>query len=122
MLSTFEVNLSFTHEVITLTGVTKSLLNEINNIKEVKDYAIISHNNGITFSIDLENGFTLSCIKTSTSYGARYDMWEIAILHNDELRYDTDFTYDVETCNHNELPELVMKAAKLNEYGKLKEE
>jgi hypothetical protein len=122
MVSTFEVNLNFTHEIIKLTGVTKTLLNEINNIEGVNDYAIISHNNGVALSIDLENGFTLSCIKSSSSYGARHDMWEIAILRNDELRYDTDFTYDVETCNHNELPEFIMKAIKLNEYGKLKEE
>lgn len=50
---------------------------------------------GIRYVADFDNKYSISIIKHSDSYGREEDKWEIAVLHNGELCYDTPVTDDV---------------------------
>lgn len=68
--------------------------------------------------IDLGNGFTLSIIRGSFSYG----QWEAAVIDQktDMLTYDTDLTWDVERFrNTSEVQEFINKGRTMDSNGKL---
>ena len=50
---------------------------------------------GIQYLADFDNKYSISIIKHSGSYGREEDKWEIAVLHNGELCYDSPVTDDV---------------------------
>lgn len=44
---------------------------------------------------DFANGYTASVVRHSGSYGYSEGLWELAVMHNDKLVYDTPITDDV---------------------------
>ena len=57
-------------------------------------------NNGIGLTVDFDNGYGASIVCHDMSYGGplvegERNLYELAVLHNDELCYDTPITDDV---------------------------
>ena len=52
-------------------------------------------NNGVRHVYKFDNGYGASVIKHDYSYGGKNGLWEIAVLENDELCYNTPITEDV---------------------------
>ena len=50
---------------------------------------------GIQKVYQFPNGYGASVIKHSYSYGGKENKWELAVLKDGELCYDTDITSDV---------------------------
>ena len=50
---------------------------------------------GVQYEYTFPNGYGASVIKHSYSYGGKDGKWELAILKDDELCYDTSITNDV---------------------------
>ena len=50
---------------------------------------------GYWYCFDFDNKYGISIIKHNGSYGHEDDKWEIAVLKNGDLCYDTDITNDV---------------------------
>ena len=50
---------------------------------------------GYVYRAQFENGYGISFVKHDGSYGRESDKWEIAVLKNDDLCYDTEITNDV---------------------------
>lgn len=50
---------------------------------------------GIRYRVNYPNGYGVSIIKNMISYGGDYDLWEIAVLKDNKLCYDTHITSDV---------------------------
>ena len=53
------------------------------------------HMDGIQKVYQFPNGYGASVIKHKGSYGYSEDLWELAVLHEGELCYDTEITNDV---------------------------
>ena len=45
--------------------------------------------------VEFENGYTASIVSNDMSYGSDRGLFEIAILHNRDIVYDTGLTEDV---------------------------
>ena len=57
-------------------------------------------NNGVGLVVDFDNGYGASIVCHDMSYGGplvegERNLYELAVLHNDELCYDTPITDDV---------------------------
>ena len=52
-------------------------------------------NEGLAYTVYYPNGYGASIIKFSGSYGGTDDLWEVAVLKDGELCYDTPITDDV---------------------------
>ena len=57
-------------------------------------------NNGVGLIVDFDNGYGASIVCHDMSYGGPFvegenNLYELAVLHNDELCYDTPITDDV---------------------------
>ena len=50
---------------------------------------------GVQYEYTFPNGYGASVIKHSYSYGGKDGKWELAVLKDDELCYDTSITNDV---------------------------
>lgn len=50
---------------------------------------------GIVLRFTFPNGYTASVIRRIGSYGFEMGLWEIAIMYDDEIVYDTPITNDV---------------------------
>jgi len=50
---------------------------------------------GVQYEYTFPNGYGASVIKHSYSYGGKDGKWELAVLKDDELYYDTSITNDV---------------------------
>ena len=61
-------------------------------IKKIDPYRCAPH--GVQYIFKFENGYGASVIKHFGSYGNEEDKWEIAVLKDDELCYDTPITHD----------------------------
>lgn len=60
--------------------------------------------NGILYRFMFDNRYGASVIKHEGSYGFDRDLWEVAVLYENELCYDTPVTCDVEGyCNDREV-------------------
>ena len=53
------------------------------------------HNGGIQKVYSFPNGYGASVIKHEGSYGGSDGLWELAVLKEEELCYDTSITNDV---------------------------
>ena len=56
--------------------------------------------NGVGLVVDFDNGYGASIVCHDMSYGGplvegEHNLYELAVLHNDELCYDTPITDDV---------------------------
>jgi len=54
-----------------------------------------SHNGGVQKVYEFDNGYGASVIMHQGSYGYSKGLWELAVLENGELCYDTSITHDV---------------------------
>lgn len=45
--------------------------------------------------VEFDNGYTASIVSNDMSYGSDRGLFEIAILHNSDIVYDTGLTEDV---------------------------
>ena len=45
--------------------------------------------------VEFDNGYTASVVSNDMSYGSDRGLFEIAILYNDDIVYDTGITEDV---------------------------
>ena len=57
-------------------------------------------NNGVGLTVEFNNGYGASIVCHDGSYGGPFqigesNLYELAVLHNDELCYDTPITDDV---------------------------
>jgi hypothetical protein len=68
------------------------------------------------YSIDFPNGYGASIIRTPFSYGGPAGLWELAVMKNGAITYDTPVTTDV--CGHKTDQEI---AVLLNRIRNLKE-
>ena len=50
---------------------------------------------GVKSYIEFENGYAVSIIKTEYSYGGTHGLYELAILKDGDIVYDTPITNDV---------------------------
>jgi len=50
---------------------------------------------GIQARIFFDNGYGASVIKSPHSYGGNQDLYELAVIKDDAIRYDTPITDDV---------------------------
>ena len=50
---------------------------------------------GLSYRVTYPNGYGVSIIKNPSSYGWEDDLWELAVLKDNELCYDTSITNDV---------------------------
>ena len=66
-------------------------------MKTFKDLEFNSHpiGDGLQAVMNFDNGYGVSVVKFRGSYGYGQDLWEVAILYENELTYDTDITDDV---------------------------
>lgn len=54
-----------------------------------------SHRNGVRATVSFDNGYSASIIRSEYSYGGNSGFYELAVLHDGELVYDTEVTDDV---------------------------
>jgi len=52
-------------------------------------------NGGFQKIWDFENGYSASVVRHDFSYGGKNGLWELAILKDGEINYDTGITDDV---------------------------
>ena len=54
-----------------------------------------SHYGGLQYLAYFNNGYGISIVKHNGSYGREDDLWEIAVMKDGELCYDTPIANDV---------------------------
>lgn len=66
-------------------------------MKTFKDLEFKPHSigNGLQATMNFDNDYGVSVVKSNGSYGFKSDLWEVAILYKDSLTYNTDITDDV---------------------------
>ena len=68
---------------------------------------------GIQHAYQFPNGYGASVVRHSFSYGGSLGLWELAVIHNGELCYDTPITNDVlGNLSWDEAMELVKEIGK----------
>ena len=50
---------------------------------------------GYAYKVLFPNGYAASIVKFTGSYGNRDNLWEVAVMKDGEIRYDTEITDDV---------------------------
>jgi hypothetical protein len=64
--------------------------------KDLKFIELNSHMNGVAARMMFENGYGVSVVRHSFSYGGEAGLYELAVLDVDgEITYDTDVTDNV---------------------------
>ena len=61
---------------------------------------LTKHNNGVGLAIEFDNGYGASIVCHDFSYGGPFiegknNLYELAVIHNGDLCYDTPITSDV---------------------------
>lgn len=79
------------HEFSLLSDETLSAIEKTNPLK-IEDG---TRNGGPRYVVDYPNGYSASIIKHCASYGGTDDLWELAVLKNGGVCYDTPITDDV---------------------------
>lgn len=51
--------------------------------------------NGVQYIFEFNNGYSASVVRNNFSYGNRQGLWELAIMLNGKICYDTPITDDV---------------------------
>jgi hypothetical protein len=66
-------------------------------MKEFKDLKFRPHpiGNGVQAVMHFDNNYGVSVVKFHGSYGFHQDLWEVAILYEEEINYNTEITDDV---------------------------
>ena len=86
-------------------------------MKTFKDLEFKPHPNGqggIQATIDFDNGYGASVVLAPWSYGGTLGLYELAVLHDGEITYDTPITGDVMGyLTEDEVTELFKQIQKL---------
>ena len=56
---------------------------------------MLNYDNGIFVRVEFPNGYGASIIKSPHSYGGSQDLYELAVLYDNMITYDTEITDDV---------------------------
>ena len=56
---------------------------------------MLNHDNGIFVRVEFPNGYGASIVKSPRSYGGAQDLYELAVLYDNMINYDTEITNDV---------------------------
>jgi len=66
-------------------------------MKTFKDLVFKAHpiGNGVQAVEEFKNEYSVSVVKFAGSYGFTSDLWEVAILYQRSIAYDTPITNDV---------------------------
>src|SRR6056300_2055672 len=64
------------------------------NMKTVKVGMVKSQKNHYSRIVEFENGYGASIISHDSSYGGDHGLFEVAVLHDDIIVYDTPVTHD----------------------------
>lgn len=64
-------------------------------IFKFKDLTLIKVHDGLGAALDFDNNYGVSVVRHQFSYGHKKGLWEVAVLLNGRLCYDTDITQDV---------------------------
>lgn len=64
-------------------------------LKDSVSYKITEYLGGYHIKVEYPNGYGASIVKHDSSYGRSEDLWELAVLHNGAICYDTPMTDDV---------------------------
>ena len=59
------------------------------------DFKFMRYGSGIKALINFDNGYGASVIRSPFSYGGNQDLYELAVVKDGELCYDTPITDDV---------------------------
>lgn len=82
--------------------------------KDLEFHATDSFLNGIKAIVQFPNGYGASIIRHDYSYGGPEGLYELAVLKDDSLCYNTPITDDViGWCDENEITELLLEIQKL---------
>ena len=76
-------------------GIMGSMTTENGNMQTVKVGWENNQKNKYIRVIEFENGYSASIVSHDLSYGGQEGLFEIAILHDGEMVYDTWITPDV---------------------------
>jgi len=72
-------------------------------------------NGGIALRFAFPNGYGASVIRHDYSYGHEEGLWELAVLLNDEIAYNTSITNDIlGSLTEGEVQEILEKIKKLD--------
>ena len=63
-------------------------------MKTVKVGMVKNKKNEYSRVVEFENGYAASIISHDYSYGGRHGLFEVAVLHDGEIVYDTPITND----------------------------
>ena len=55
----------------------------------------VSNDGGIALRYHFDNGYEASVLRSSFSIGHEYNLWELAVLKDGDLTYETPITSDV---------------------------
>lgn len=78
--------------------------------------SVIPFDNGICITIQYSNGYGASVICHDGSYGGKRGLFEIAVLRDNDLCYDTEITGDViGHLDFGEVSEILKKISELPE-------
>lgn len=65
--------------------------------------------------MDFANGFGVSVVRGHYTYGGKQGLWEVAILKNDEIVYDTPITDDViGSCTKEDVTNIMKQVQELS--------
>lgn len=64
-------------------------------LEDSVNYEITEYLGGYHIKVEYPNGYGASIAKHDSSYGRSEDLWELAVLHNGEIAYNTSITSDV---------------------------
>lgn len=78
-----------------ISGVTTVSNDKKFGIHIVTQRIVPSQDSGEYYQVDFENGYGTSIVRHQYSYGGKDGLFELGVLHNDQLCYDTPITDDV---------------------------
>ena len=84
------------------------------NIKNFDDLDFVSHLNGVGAVLEFNNNYGVSVVRHQYSYGGDAGLYELGVLLDGSLCYDTHVTPDVEGhLSESDVSELMLKVQAL---------
>ena len=75
---------------------------------------------GYAYTVLFPNGYVASIVKFTGSYGHRDNLWEVAVMKDGEIRYDTEITDDVlGYLTEADVMDTCLQIAALDENGRI---
>ena len=75
---------------------------------------------GYAYKVSYSNGYVASIVKFTGSYGNADNLWEIAVMKDGDIRYDTEITDDVlGYLDESGVMNACWEIAALDEHGRI---